>query len=70
MKYTSELNKIDKTFIKKGKLKQQGNDYLFWMSQPYWLRIATIEQIRKEYNSWKYDTESGFQRVYSIIKRK
>ena len=29
-----------------------------------------IEQIRKEYNTWKYGSEQRFQRVYSVIKRK
>ena len=61
---------MDKTYIRKGKLKDQGNDFLFWQSQPFENRLATIEQIRKEYNSWKYGNEQGFQRVYKIIKRK
>ena len=63
-------NTIDKTHVRKGKLKDQGNDFLFWQSQSYVERIATIEQIRKEYNLWKYGSEQGFQRVYRIIKRK
>ena len=61
---------MDKTHIRKGKIKQQGNDYLFWSSQPYIKRLETVELIRKEYNTWKYDSEQGFQRVFRIIKRK
>ena len=62
--------KIDRTFVRKGKLKEQGNDFLFWQKQSYVKRLETIEDIRKEYNSWKYGNEQGFQRVYTIIKRK
>jgi hypothetical protein len=58
---------IDKTYIRKGKIKEQGNDFLFWQSQPFEVRLATIEQIRQEYNSWKYGFEQGFQRVYRIV---
>ncbi len=63
-------SKIDKTHIRKGKIKEQGNDFLFWQSQPYIKRLETIEQIRLEFNTWYYDNEQGFQRVYTIVKRK
>ena len=61
---------LDRTFVKKGKLKQQGNDFLYWQAQPYLVRLAVMEEIRNEYNRWKYGTEQGFQRVYRIVKRK
>jgi hypothetical protein len=64
-----DLDHIDKTVIRKGKIKEQGNDFLYWQSQPYEVRLAVIEQIRQEYNSWKYGIEQGFQRVYRIVKR-
>ena len=48
---------------------QQTNDFAFWQTQPHELRLATLEQIRQEYHRWKYGTEPGFQRVYTIIKR-
>ena len=70
MKGITKFDRMDKTFIRKGKLKDQGNDFEFWQSQPYETRLAVIEQIRKEYNSWKYGNEQGFQRVYKVIKRK
>jgi hypothetical protein len=70
MKEFANIEKMDKTFVRKGKIKEQGNDFLFWQSQPYEIRLATIEQIRNEYNTWKYGVEQGFQRVYRIIKRK
>ena len=65
----AELESINKSIVRKGKIKQQGNDFLFWQSQPYETRLATIEQIRNEYNSWKYADRQGFQRVYRIVKR-
>jgi len=62
--------KIDRTFVRKGKIKEQGNDFLFWQTQDYLKRLETIELIRQEYNTWKYGDEQGFQRVYTIVKRK
>ncbi len=62
--------RMDKSFVRKGKLTEQGNDFDFWQAQPYEKRLAAMEAIRKEYNTWKYGTEQGFQRVYTIIKRK
>jgi hypothetical protein len=70
MKSDIDLSKMDKTFVRKGKIKNQGNDFLFWQSQTYEKRLETIEIIRQEYNTWKYGNEQGFQRVYKIIKRK
>jgi len=63
-------SQIDKSIVRKGKIKEQGNDFKFWQSQSYLVRLETVEQIRKEYNTWKYGTEQGLQRVYTIIKRK
>lgn len=60
----------DQRSIRKGKLKEQGNDFLFWQSRPFFIRLSVLEQIRQEYNTWKYGTEQRFQRVYQIIKRK
>lgn len=58
---------VDRTHVKIGKLKEQGNDFLFWQTQPYLKRLATIEQIRQEYH--KNDPKSRLQRVYRIVKR-
>ncbi|WP_217650638.1 hypothetical protein [Spirulina major] len=32
-------------------------------------RLATLEQIRREYHQWKYHAEPRLQRVYSITQR-
>ncbi|MCK5759870.1 MAG: hypothetical protein KAH33_01165 [Candidatus Delongbacteria bacterium] len=53
-----------------GNIKEMGNDFEYWQSQSYERRLETIEQIRKEYNSWKYDTVKGLQRVFKVIKLK
>jgi len=59
---------IDKV-IKKYKIDEQPSDFSFWQTKSYEERLAALEQIRKEYNSWRYDAEQGFQRVFRIVKR-
>jgi len=54
---------------KKVKFNEQGTDYAYWQTQSPEKRLLALEQIRQEYNLWKYDTQPGFQRVFSIIKR-
>lgn len=56
--------------VKKYKISEQPNNYAFWKSKSYEERLDALEQIRKEYNSWKYNAESGLQRVYRIVKQK
>lgn len=60
---------MDKTYVRKGKIAEQGNDFAFWQTRPVRERLLVLEQIRQEYNRWKYGTEQGFQRVFSIVKR-
>ena len=55
--------------VKKYKFNEQPNDFEFWQSKSYEERLIALEQIRKEYNSWRYNAEQGFQRVYRIVKR-
>jgi hypothetical protein len=55
--------------VKKYKLEEQPNDFQYWQSQPFEDRLATLEQIRQEYQQWKYGTQPRFQRIYSIIKQ-
>lgn len=59
---------IEKT-VRKVKITEQGNDFAYWQSQPYHVRLATLEQIRREYHLWKHGSEPEFQRVYSIVKQ-
>jgi len=54
---------------RKIRIEDQSSDFLYWQTQPYKNRLAALEKIRREYHFWKYDTEPGFQRVYTITKR-
>lgn len=56
--------------INKYKINEQPKDFSFWQSKSYEQRLDALEQIRKEYNSWRYNAEQGFQRIYTIVKRK
>ncbi len=56
--------------IKKYKIDEQPNDFSFWQTKSHEERLEALEQIRKEYNSWRYNAEQGLQRVYRIVKRK
>ena len=60
---------VDRSVLRKVKLTEQGTDFTFWQSQPPEARLSALEEIRTEYNSWKYGAQQGFQRVYTIIKR-
>jgi hypothetical protein len=55
--------------IKRYKTNEQPNDFAYWQTKSFEERLEALEQIRTEYNSWKYGAEQGFQRVYRIIKR-
>ncbi len=60
-----------KPIVTKSKLHDQGSDLAYWRSRPYTERLAALEEIRTEYNNWKYtDAEQRFQRVYRIVKLK
>ncbi len=56
--------------VKKYDINNQPNDFSYWKSKSYQERLAALEQIRSEYNSWRYHAEQRLQRVYRIIKQK
>lgn len=56
--------------VNKYKISEEPNDFSFWQTKSHEERIDALEQIRQEYNEWRYPTEQGLQRVYKIIKRK
>jgi len=60
---------MDKSFFAIYKKGKEPSDVIFWLGRPAADRILALEQIRQEYNQWKYGTEQGFQRVYQIVKR-
>ena len=55
--------------VNKYKIDEQPSDFSYWQAKSYEERLEALEQIRKEYNSWRYNAEQGFQRVYRIVKR-
>ena len=61
-----EMEKV----VKKYRLKDQPSDRSYWQSKSYQERLEALEEIRREYNSWRYDAQQGFQRVCRVVKRK
>ena len=53
--------------FKKG---EEPDDVVYWLGRPPIERIRALEEIRLQYNNWKYGTGREFQRVYKIVKRK
>ena len=50
---------------------KRASDFAFWQTKSYSERLQALEEIRREYNNWKYtDAEQRFQRVYRIVKLK
>ena len=63
--------KAIKKIVTKVKLSEQKSDFLYWQTKSYTERLNVLEEIRREYNNWKYtDAEQRFQRVYRIVKLK
>lgn len=63
-------NKIVKV-ITKTRLGEEISDFKYWQTKSYAERLAALEEIRQEFNGWKYgDAEQGFQRVYRIAQLK
>ena len=50
-------------------LRKQPSDLAYWLTQPYQVRLAALEEIRREYNHWRYGAEPRLARVYTIVKR-
>jgi hypothetical protein len=65
MQKTDAIQKV----VHKVNLHQQPSDFVYWQSQSPLTRLATLEQIRREYHLWKYRAEPRLQRVCSIVKR-
>jgi hypothetical protein len=62
--------------VHKRNLHDPESDFAYWQQQPYEARIAALEEIRREYHTHidsqqkePSDVQSGFQRVYRIVKR-
>jgi hypothetical protein len=56
--------------VRKYKMGEEERDCIFWRSRPPEERLAALESIRSEFNSWKYsDAEQRFQRVFAPVRR-
>ena len=65
----NDLEKVDRNAVRIVDISAKKNDFQFWQNQSYEFRLQTLEAIREEYHRWKYGSQPGFQRVYSVIKR-
>ena len=64
---TRSIEKI----VTKTEIGKQVSDFSYWQTKSYAERLAALEEIRREYNNWKYtDAEQRFQRVYRVVKLK
>ena len=58
-----------KKAVTKTNIKKQKSDFAYWQTKSYAERLQALEEIRREYNNWKYTyAEQRFQRVYRVIK--
>ena len=65
-----KVRKIEKV-VTKAKLGDEKSDFAYWQAKSYAERLKALEEIRQEYNSWKYgNAEQGFQRVYRVAQLK
>lgn len=62
--------KISTPFLRVVKKGKEPDDIFYWLSRPPIERIIALEEIRQQYNTWKYGAGQEFQRVYTIVKRK
>jgi len=65
---TARSSKTKRTYTRVS-IHDQPSDFAYWQTQPYAVRLATLELIRREYHRWKYRAEPRLQRVYSVAKR-
>ena len=57
--------------IKKTNFSESKSDFAYWQTKSHAERLTSLEEIRQEYNSWKYtDSEQRFQRVYRVVELK
>ena len=47
---------------------EQQNDLACWQIRPCCVRLATLEQIRQDYNRWRYGAEPRLGKSYSVAR--
>lgn len=65
----SSERKIESVIVKRS-LRAKSSDLAYWLTQPPEARLAALEEIRQEYDQWRYGAQPRLERVYTIIKRK
>jgi hypothetical protein len=65
----SSERKIETVIVKRS-LKDRSGDLAYWLAQPPEARLAALEEIRQEYDRWRYGAQPRLERVYTIVKRK
>lgn len=55
--------------VRKFALEEQPSDFAYWQKQSYEARLAALEEIRREYHRWHYDTQPRLQRFLRFVKR-
>ena len=59
-----------KKVVRKVRMDEQTSDFAYWQAQPYhFVRLAALEEIRREYHGPKYDSEPGIQKVCRIRRQ-
>ena len=61
---------FDRSIVKKIKQTEEPSDFGYWIKQTAEVRLAALESIREEFNSWKFKDQQGFQRIYRVVKQK
>ena len=55
--------------VQRYKLGQEPKPLHYWLTQTPEARVSAVEEARKEFHGGDYATQSGFSRVYRIVKR-
>ena len=60
---------VDRSAILVKNPDDKSTDFEFWQTKSYKERLQALEMLRKQYITWKYGIEQGFQRVYRIVEQ-
>ena len=63
-----KIREIVKAY-KKIDIECQQSDFSYWKKLPCEKRLASLEEIRREFHGWKDDSEQRLQRVFRIVKQ-
>jgi hypothetical protein len=53
--------------IQRYRIGEQPKDFIYWQSRSFEERLGALEEIRREYNAWKYRDQQGLQRIFRIV---